>query len=151
MDHLAFVQSSVGIFHGAKTHCLAVHPVQRNSFVGVPVGIVTATFGLEQQQNNRNRLHQPVCTATSPRPVGRVRRAQNSQETLYDFGVHVHMKDVKQIPITVEQFWSGFDDYLSIQKVLGLHDNTERVPGTPDNGAGAQIVFDYLGGKTYER
>lgn len=69
----------------------------------------------------------------------------------YAFGAHVRMKDVKEIPISIEKFWSGFDDFLELQKILNHHDNTERVPDTPENDVGAQIVFDYLGGKTYER
>lgn len=100
------------------------------------------------QPNGRQNV---TCTVTSSNQNKSVAGGDASSDDMYEFGVHVHMKDVKQIPITTKQFWSGFDDYLSIQKVLGLHENTQRVPGTPENGVGAQIFFDYLGGKTYER
>lgn len=91
----------------------------------------------------------PVCTEMDQ--DNNVAGDSSTLDDIYSFGTHVLLKDVKQIPITVEKFWSGFDDYMELQKNLNHHENTERVPGTPENGVGAQIVFDFLGGKTYER
>ncbi|MFE1744566.1 lipoxygenase family protein [Coleofasciculus sp. H7-2] len=76
----------------------------------------------------------------------------NSTDDL-EFGKRVSRTNVQKIPISVNQFWSGFDDYLSLQKVLGAHENTklETDNGKPQNGVGAIIRFDFMGGITRER
>ncbi|MEP0883267.1 SRPBCC family protein [Trichocoleus sp. ST-U3] len=76
----------------------------------------------------------------------------NSTDDL-EFGKHVSRTNVQKIPISVNQFWSGFDDYLSLQKVLGAHENTELETGDgkPENGVGAIIRFEFGGGITRER
>ncbi|MBD1902797.1 SRPBCC family protein [Trichocoleus sp. DQ-A3] len=76
----------------------------------------------------------------------------NSTDDL-EFGKHVSRTSVQKIPLSVNQFWSGFDDYLSLQKVLGAHENTELETdnGKPQNGVGAIIRFEFGGGITRER
>lgn len=76
----------------------------------------------------------------------------NSTDDL-EFGKRVSRTNVQKIPLSVNQFWSGFDDYLSLQKVLGAHENTELETGDgkPENGVGAIIRFDFMGGITREQ
>jgi hypothetical protein len=55
----------------------------------------------------------------------------------------VLVQDVMQLPISVERFWSAFDDYYEIQRFVSVHKNTRREPGAPENGVGAQVSFDF--------
>ena len=59
---------------------------------------------------------------------------------------------VQEIPLSVEEFWSGFDDYLALQKAFSGHDETHLLlgGGRPKNGVGAEISFSYRGAVTRE-
>lgn len=69
-----------------------------------------------------------------------------------EYGRLVSQSHEQIIPITVEEFWTGFDDYLILQKALGGHENTELLTGggRPHNGVGAEVIFDFGGGQTRE-
>lgn len=70
----------------------------------------------------------------------------------YAFGARVKRQFPDRTPLSARQWWSGFDDYFAMQKVLGKHDDTvlESGPGKPPNGIGATIAFAYMGGVTRE-
>jgi len=87
---------------------------------------------------------------SGPRGLRRqVVRATAAQEDILAFGHHITAVDRMKLPISIDRFWSGFDDFLELQKGLSLHENTRLEPG-PKNGVGAVISFDFLGGRTYE-
>ncbi|MBD2354181.1 SRPBCC family protein [Tolypothrix sp. FACHB-123] len=67
-----------------------------------------------------------------------------------EFGKRVSRTNVQRVPLSVEQFWSAFDDYLHLQKVFGGHQDTELEPG-PINDVGAIIRFEFMGSITRER
>jgi arachidonate 5-lipoxygenase len=73
----------------------------------------------------------------------------NSPDHL-EFGKRLSRTNVQTVPLSVDQFWSAFDDYLSLQKVLGGHQDTELEPG-PENDVGAIIRFEFMGSITRER
>ena len=78
-----------------------------------------------------------------------VREKIDIEEHMYKYGEHVVMIDRRPLAISVAKFWSAFDDYLSLQKDLALHEDTRLEPG-PANGPGATISFAYRGSRTYE-
>jgi arachidonate 15-lipoxygenase len=55
-------------------------------------------------------------------------------------------------PLSPKQFWSAFDDYLTVQQALSGHPDVvlETDNGKPANGVGATIRFDYKGMLTRE-
>lgn len=77
---------------------------------------------------------------------------ENAPQDRYAFGAHVKLRWPGRTSLTPAQWWSGFDDYLSLQKVLANHTNTrlETGAGQPANGIGATIAFDFMGGVTRE-
>lgn len=73
-------------------------------------------------------------------------------EDKYAFGAHVILRWPGRTTLSAAQWWSGFDDYLSLQRVLANHEDTrlETGPGKPANGIGATIAFEFMGGTTRE-
>lgn len=55
-------------------------------------------------------------------------------------------------PLSPKQFWSAFDDYLTVQQSLSSHPDVvlETDNGKPANGVGATIQFEYKGMLTRE-
>lgn len=70
-------------------------------------------------------------------------------EELYGYGERVVLLDQRWTPLPASLLWSGFDDYLTIQKGLTYHEDTILEPG-PRNGPGAHISFANFGSRTYE-
>lgn len=60
-------------------------------------------------------------------------------------GAFISHSVIQDIPLSVDEFWSGFDDYLSLQKSFEAHDDTHLVLGSgrPSNGPGAEIAFTF--------
>lgn len=67
-------------------------------------------------------------------------------------GALIALSVTQDIPLSVEQFWSAFDDYLALQRIIGGHDDTVLLTGggRPHNGVGAEVAFEYGGGITRE-
>jgi hypothetical protein len=68
----------------------------------------------------------------------------------FAFGAVITREFPDRTPLSARQWWSGFDDYFAMQKVLGKHDDTTLDPSKPQNGIGATISFAYMGGQTRE-
>ena len=97
--------------------------------------------------------------AISPGSRGNIRTAQRAQQMTTDdtkqidqgaFGARLQMSWAGRTTLSAPHWWSGFDDYLALQKILANHDNTVIEPGRPANGIGATIAFDFMGGVTRE-
>ncbi len=68
----------------------------------------------------------------------------------YAFGAHVVLRWPGRTTLSAPQWWSGFDDYLALQRILANHDDTRLDPSKPANGIGATITFAFMGGTTGE-
>ncbi|BAJ02411.1 SRPBCC family protein [Shewanella violacea] len=69
-----------------------------------------------------------------------------------EYGRLISQSHELDIPLTVAEFWSGFDDYLTLQKALGGHEDTKLLTGggRPNNGVNAEVAFSFAGGETRE-
>jgi hypothetical protein len=74
----------------------------------------------------------------------------NTSTDKYAFGAHVILRWPGRTSLSAAQWWSGFDDYLALQCVLANHTDTKLVAGSPPNGIGATIAFEFMGGTTRE-
>lgn len=53
-------------------------------------------------------------------------------------------------PLSPKQFWSAFDDYLTVQQALSGHPDVKLETDKPANGVGATIYFEYRDSVTRE-
>ena len=69
-----------------------------------------------------------------------------------EYGRLISQSHGQELPLTVAEFWSGFDDYLALQKALGGHEDTKLLTGggRPNNGVNAEVAFAFAGGETRE-
>jgi hypothetical protein len=66
------------------------------------------------------------------------------------YGARVQMSWPGRTTLSARQWWSGFDDYLALQRVLADHEDTVLERGRPANGLGATIAFEFMGGTMRE-
>lgn len=67
-------------------------------------------------------------------------------------GKRLSRTSINPTSLSAKQFWSAFDDYLTLQQALSGHPDTtlETDNGKPANGVGATIRFEYKGSITRE-
>lgn len=95
----------------------------------------------------------PTTVKTAPTTyVGTVTMTPSGQEK-YNYGQEISIKVEELVPLTKQQFWSAFDDYLELQKAISGHDDLalDTSDGRPANGVAATVFFTSPnGGRTTE-
>lgn len=98
-----------------------------------------------QLSNNNNKLH------ATREPMGEMKATTKVEPDSYmgERGAFVSIFTLQDIPLSLDQFWSAFDDYLPLQKSFSGHGETwlELGGGKPTNGPGAEVGFALGGGK----
>jgi hypothetical protein len=135
MERITFVSATALSITERYTSCRALHSARHSSVWGRRL----TTFSSPARKS--------PCRLDGVKPVVRavtlpeMKTHDNSDR--FAPGTLVLVEDVMQLPVSIERFWSAFDDYYEMQSFVSDHKNTRREPGAPENGVGAQVSCDF--------